>query len=127
MKKLMFVLLLIAGFTMNSEAQILNYYLYNNSATQDWNFAMDDAGLSPALYELNIAPGGTRSGALNTAFQPFSFPLEWKASSSSGCYVTNTEVGPINTTIGTTCPSINIDYKIVIIAPFLALLKMQFN
>ena len=125
MKQLLFVCLLIAGFSLNSEAQVLNYYLYNNS-TQVWNFAMDDAGTSPALYELNINPTDSRSGALNTFLQPFSFPLDWKAGSNTGCSVYSTETGPVNTNITTSCGSV-INYKIVPVAPFLVVLKMQFN
>jgi len=117
----------MAGFSMSSDAQILNYYLYNNSATDSWSFAMDDAGASPALYELNIAPNDNRSGSLNTFFQPFSFPLDWKAVNTSNCYVSTTELGPVNTTIGTTCPGVDIDYKIVQVSPFVYVLKMQFN
>lgn len=116
MKKLLCIALICIGFISISQAQVLEYYVGVNSAsTTNWDWAISDAGPTPALYEFNIAPGTQRQGFIGL----FSFPVEWKAQDTNGCYVSNLDPGPVAaTTLPTTCPGVTVIYKIVEIVPF---------
>ena len=108
------------------QAQQLDYYLYNNS-NQTWNFKMQDSGSSGAVYELNIAPGQSRSGTIAN----FSFNLEWAAENGLGCYTTTLETGPvfpeITIPVPPCVPPTSITYKIEPLAFGNFVLKMQFD
>jgi len=115
MKNLLCIAILSLGIFTIGQAQTLDYYVYNSSATDTWHWAIDDAGPTPAIYEMNIAPGTQRSGTINN----FAFPLDWKAVDNNNCYVSQFEPTTVPTTIiGTTCPGTNVKYKIVEIIPF---------
>ena len=115
MKKLVCLAIFCFGLMTISQAQVLLYEV-TNSSSQNWNWAMDDAGPSPAQYEFGILPGQTRTGGVGF----FSFPLDWKAEDGNSCYVSNTDFGPIlANTLPTSCGfSASVTYKIVEIIPF---------
>ena len=114
MKKLLIIATLCLGFFVSSQAQVLEYYVANGS-NDIWDWAISDAGPTPAQYELNILPGQTRQGFIGF----FSFPVEWKAVDNNNCYVYNLDPVPITaTTLTTTCPGVTVVYKIVEIVPF---------
>ena len=107
---------------MNSDAQDLDYYLYNISLTETWNFGMDDASIMPAQYELGMGTGLT----MGTYGSTFTLPLEWKAEDSNGCYVTDIILSaPFSGSSVTTCGT-TVYYKIQQAAPFLFQMKFQF-
>lgn len=119
MKNLLLIAILFIGFVTMSHAQSLKYHVTNNS-TVKWYWAMDDAGPTPAIYELGILPGQTRSGGIANTF---AFPMVWKAGTytNPNCYVTTTDGGPIiATTLPTACPGVTVTYKIVEIVPFVS-------
>ncbi len=115
MKNLFCITILCVGFLSISQAQVLEYFVANGTTTDTWDWAIDDAGPTPPIYELNILPGQQRQGFIGF----FSFPVEWKASDNNNCYVTNLDPGPVlATTLPTTCPGVTVTYKIVEIVPF---------
>jgi len=115
MKNLLCVAILCIGFFSISQAQVLEYYVANGTTNQKWDWAISDAGPTPAIYELNMAPGEQRQGFIGF----FAFPVEWKAVNNNGCYVSNLDLGPVlATTLPTTCASVTVIYKIVEIVPF---------
>lgn len=115
MKKFFCIAILCIGFTAISQAQVFEYNVTNGTLTDTWHWALDDAGPSPAQYELNIAPLDTRQGFISF----FSFPVEWKAVDNNNCYTTTIDGGPIPaTTLPTTCAGVTVLYKIVEIVPF---------
>jgi len=114
MKKLLFAAILTIGCFTMSQAQQFSWFLGNASATETWKWALDDAGISPAVYE-TMLPMQTATGSFNN----FAFPIEWKAEDSNGCYLTQFNLGPtavINA--GTTCLGTNVKYQVGTIAPF---------
>ncbi len=118
MKKIIFIAIFCFGFLSVTEAQTLKYEITNISNLKRY-WAMDDAGPSPAQYELIILPGETRTGGVTN----FAFPLDWKAGTytSPNCFVSNTDFGPVlATTLPSTCPGVDVTYKIVEIVPFVA-------
>jgi len=125
MKKLFFAaLFMIGAFTM-SQAQTFDYYLYNSSPTDTWNFGLDDAGPTGAIYELNILPGQYRTGSFNN----FAFQLEWKAEDSNNCGIYQNIPGPTPVVIApTSCAGTNVTYQVGTIVPFVHYyLKLQFD
>lgn len=107
--------ILCLGVSTIGLSQVLEYNVANGSATDIWDWAISDAGPTPAQYELNILPGQQRQGLINF----FSFPVEWKAVDNNNCYVYNLDAGPVlATTLPTTCPGVTVTYKIVEIVPF---------
>lgn len=117
MKKLFFAAIFSIGLFSMSQAQVMDYYLYNASPTDNWNVAMDDAGPFPAVYEYNIVPGELRTGSIPFLFQ---FPLDWKAVDSNNCQVYQTVFAPIpnGITVPTTCPGTNVTYGVGVFIPF---------
>jgi len=115
MKKVLCFLAFFVGILAVSQAQTLQYEVTNVSPNK-WNWAMDDAGPSPAQYEFAILPGETRVGGVGS----FAFPLDWKAQDGNGCYVSQTDFGPVlATTLPTTCGfTASVTYKVVEIIPF---------
>ena len=110
MKKYFFIAILSIGMFTMAHAQTLDYVVYNASSTDTWHWAIDDAGPTPAIYELNIAPLTQRTGTIGF----FSFPVDWKAVDNNNCYVTTTDFTPIPATIlPTTCGTVTVEYKIV--------------
>ncbi|MFT4535254.1 MAG: hypothetical protein ACJA1A_000526 [Saprospiraceae bacterium] len=124
MKNLFFVMLLTVGFSVNSYAQDLDYWLYNISTTDTWDFAMDDASPLPAVYELGMGPRSVTTGTYGSTF---ALPLEWKTQDSNGCYVTGIiPSAPFSGSSVTTCGT-TVDFKIQQSAPFLFELKFSFS
>lgn len=123
MKNLFFVLLLVAGFSMNTQAQNLDYWLYNESSTATWNFGMDDASPMGAQYEFGMLPMSVNPGTYGPTF---TLPLEWKAEDSSGCYVTGIiPSAPFSGSSITSCGTV-VYYKIQQSAPLLYEMKFAF-
>ena len=123
MKKLILLALFVFATFMVAQSQSLQYALYNNS-NNTWNYKMDDAGPSPAVYELNILPTQQRNGFIFN----FALPLEWAAENAFGCYTTQLETGPINTVLNLPCfPAASIEYKLVPFGFGNWGLKMAFN
>ena len=116
MKKLLFVAIFSIGIFSMGQAQILDYYIYNASLTDTWNYGMDDAGPTPAIYELNIAPNDLRTGSIVN----FAFQLEWKAEDSNNCGIYQNVPGPTGVVIApTSCPGTNVTYQVGVIIPFI--------
>ena len=114
MKKLICIAILSFGFFTMSQAQVLKYFVSNGSSNT-WDWAIADAGPTPAQYELNILPGQTRSGSIGF----FAFNVEWKAVDNNNCYIYNLDPAPIvATTLPTTCANVTVTYKIVETIPF---------
>ena len=84
MKKILIIALFSIGFFSMSQAQSLDYYVANADPIDTWDWAMDDAGPFPAIYELGITPGQLRTGSIPFLF---SFPLEWKAVDNNNCQI----------------------------------------
>ncbi len=113
----------MTAFSFNSDAQNLDYWLYNSSTTATWNFAMDDAGPTPPVYELGMTPSSLTTGTLSPLF---TLPLEWKAADDNGCYVTGViPSAPANGSALTTCGT-TVYYKIQQAGPFLYQMKFDF-
>lgn len=125
MKKLIFIALFSIGIFSISQAQTFTYYLYNSSPTDSWNFALDDAGPTGAIYELNIMPNDSRTGS----FSNFAFQLEWKAEDSNNCSIYQNNAGPTAViTAPTSCSGTNVTYQVGTIIPFVHYyLKLQFD
>ena len=123
MKNLFFVLLLTVGFSLNSDAQDLDYWLYNISTTDTWNFAMDDASALPAVYELGMGPSSVTTGTYGSTF---TLPLEWKAEDSNGCYVTDIILSAPSSGSSVTSCGTTVYYKIQQSAPLLYEMKFSF-
>jgi len=81
MKKLIFIALFSIGIFTICNAQFLTYTLTNSSSTVSWDYAMVDAGPTPAIYELGIVPNSVRNGVISN----FAFPLEFKCQNTNGC------------------------------------------
>ena len=109
MKKLIFVFLLMAGLFVNTDAQTMQYVVYNASSTV-YDFKMADSNGNEA-EELNIAPGEERNGG----WVGFMFDFYWKGANSFGCDFNNQASGPVTeTTVGFPCfPPASYTYKIV--------------
>ena len=115
MKKLFFIALFSFGLMTMSYAQILTYTLTNSSSTVTWDYAMDDAGPTPAIYELNILPGGVRTGFINN----FAFNLEFKCQNSNNCGAYQNVPGPtpgVYVPIACGVPT-GLKYKVDVIIP----------
>jgi len=126
MKKILFIALLIGGMYTSSQAQTLQYWIYNTDNVMTWDFKMDDFGGAAPVYELGIAPNTNRVGVMGPAF---AWPLEWKASSNFGCSATDILAGPIPfMTTPSSCPGIDVNYKAALfsIVPFVVYgMKME--
>jgi len=125
MKKLLFIALFFIGFVSMSNAQTFTYYLSNSSPTDTWQFGLDDAGPTPAVYEYNILPGQFRTGSFNN----FAFQLEWKAEDSNNCGIYQNNAGPTAViTAPTSCFGTNVTYQVGTIIPFVHYyLKLEFD
>jgi len=116
MKKLFFIALFSFGIFSISNAQFLTYTLTNSSSTVTWDYAMVDAGPTPAIYELGITPGQTRTGIISN----FAFNLQFKCQNSNGCGTYQNVQGPtpgVGVPIPCATPT-GIKYKIDIVIPF---------
>ena len=122
MKQFMFALLLVAGFSFSSQAQNLDYYIYNSSPTNTWDFGMV-AGSMAATYELGMAPSTLTTGTYGPFF---TLPLQWKAQDNAGCWVSGVmTAAPSSGGVATSCGS-TVYFAIQQSAPFLFEMKMQF-
>lgn len=126
MKKFFFAVLFTIGLISMSQAQTCDYYVVNADPVDTWDFAMDDAGPFPAIYELNILPNQMRTGSIPFLF---AFPLEWKAQDSNGCFVTQIAPGPTGViTAPTSCAGTTAMYQVGTVIPFVQYyLKLQLN
>ena len=114
MKKLFFAAIFSIGLFTMGQAQILDYYVYNASSVDTWHYAMADAGPTPAIYELNIAPNTNRTGTINN----FAFQLEWKAVDTNNCSVYQYVAGPTGVVNApTSCFGTNATYQLGVIVP----------
>jgi hypothetical protein len=127
MKKLLLFALFSFGIFSISNAQVLTYTLTNSSSTVSWDYAMADAGPTPAIYELGIIPGGVRTGAIFN----FASPLQFKCQNTNGCGTSQTVPGPIPgiyVPIGGCAVPTAIKYKVDIVVPFIVYhLELKFG
>ena len=126
MKKFFFIAVLTLSTLAVSQAQTCDYYVSNANPVNTWDWAMDDAGPFPAIYEFGILPGQTRQGAVPNLF---AFPLDWKAQDSNGCYIYETAPGPTAVlTAPSTCATTNAIYQVGTFIPFVYYyIKIQLN
>ena len=117
MKKLLFVALFSIGCFTISNAQFLVYSVTNYNASVTWDYAMADAGPTPAIYHLGIAPGASVSGVISN----YAFPLEFKCQNSNGCgtyqFVPTTTTG-IGVSINNCNVPTGIKYRLEVVVPF---------
>lgn len=116
MKKLLLIALLSFGIFSVSNAQaFLTYNIENTSSTVSWDYAMADAGPTPAIYELNILPGQIRTGLISN----FAFNLDFKCQNSNGCGTSQTIPGPtpgVGVPIPCAIPT-GVKYKVDVLIP----------
>ena len=54
MKRLFFIALLFGGLYSSSQAQTLQYWIYNTDNVMTWDFKMDDSGTAPLFMSLEF-------------------------------------------------------------------------